>query len=121
MLPALLRYDLRQDSAFFERAHSWRSAFWTILVADSKTGADSDSPTPLQFAVIVKKTVASGVVRSELKRKVRQAIVEALPSPLPEITTPQAVVLIPRRKAVSATSDELREDLKKFFSDFQTE
>lgn len=118
MLPAPLRYDLRHDPEFFSRARSVRSGFWTVLYApavdlDEEKNASDVSPAPLRFAIIVKKSVAGGVERSQIKRKTRQAITDALRGTLPSFLAPYAVVIIPRRKALGAPARDLAEDLTK--------
>lgn len=129
MLPSLLRYPLRQDSEFFQRAHSLRSPYWTFLwsfLPDSQSAKaqknSSSALSPFKFAIIVKKTVARGTEKSKLKRKMRGVIthaVSALSSYQNDLSSPQSnqptiiVVLIPRRQSISASKEELTNDLKK--------
>ena len=132
MLPSLLRYPLRQDSEFFQRAHALRSSYWTFLwsflpenQSDKTSQSKDSSPAPFPFAIIVKKTVARGTEKSKLKRKLRGVITHALEALLPHQTGFKSsesltdrsrqrfvVVLIPRRQAISATKEELTQDLK---------
>ncbi len=114
MLPAPLRFDLRQDSGFFSRARAKRSKLWTVLYAPTSQSMDnpsSPSPLPFVFAIIIKKTVARGVKRSKLKRMIRGAIIKALPTSLPDFDATQQVVILPTRNAVSANQKELAADL----------
>lgn len=117
MLPLPLRYPLRQDSAFFDRAKAFRSPFFTILAAPISAELEKSlEPSPLpRFAIIVKKMAAKGVERTQIKRIIRAAIIEATSSPLPDFDHSYAVVVIPRRKAlttpVAVLATELREAL----------
>lgn len=116
MLPKKIRFDVRSHPDFFEHAKSLRARFFTVLYTESEPASavsshSTPSPAPFQFAVVVKKTVASGVERTEIKRRVRSAITSALSSPLPDFDTSYAVVVIPRRSALNASHEELASDL----------
>lgn len=117
MLPVALRYPLRQDSAFFERARAYRSPFFTLLMAEESDDPQltrSDSATTLpRFAIVVKKTVARGAERTQIKRILRSAIIEATSSPLPDFEHSYAVVVLPRRKALNTPISALAEELRK--------
>lgn len=108
MLPSPLRLDLRQNPDIFSQARVFRSRFWTGLWRPAPSSSQV-SPALNQWAIIVKKNVARGVQRSQLKRQVRQAIV-ALPPSLPQ--TDLQIVLIPRRSVLNTPHALLVEDLQ---------
>jgi RNase P protein component len=89
MLPASLRFPLRNHPDFFDTAR--RKRFPHLLVFFRPETAN----TPLRFSVIVKKSHGSAPERATYKRRVRAAII-ALSQKHPEFfSRPSSLVLMP--------------------------